>query len=515
MTDWAASDRTASVDLLIDLAARRTRAGLEEALRDAVRDGRLAPGTRLPSSRVLARDLGLARNTVADAYGQLVAEGWLTARQGSGTSVAPRPAAPRPSPAPHPGAPGNPGRPGHPAPAAGRGGTPPGGGPRVPSALTPAPADVVPHATRLPYVLWAGSPDLSSFPRTAWAAAARRALAAAPNEAFGYSDPRGRPELREALAGYLARVRGVRTDPGLLLICTGYVQAVNLLARALYGRGARRIAVESVGLPDSRTQLRAAGLDVVTLPVDAHGARVDGLTEGPGARGVAAALLTPAHQFPMGVPLCPERRTAVVAWARATGAVVVEDDYDGEFRYDRQPVGALQGLAPEHVAYAGTASKSLAPALRLAWLAVPPHLLDAVVREKRLADQQSPVLEQLTLAEFIGSGGYDRHVRRMRLRYRDRRDRLVAALAERVPDAKVSGIAAGLHVLLELPPRAGSAEAVVARARERGLALHGLPTFGAPPTAPPALVIGYGTPPEHAFTPTVDLLCEVLADPPA
>lgn len=487
MDDWATrGERTAAYDLLLDLPAARAaaggaRVGLERALREAVRDGRLPPGTRLPSSRVLAKDLGLARNTVADAYAQLVAEGWLTARQGSGTAVAPRPAAGSTQPAPVR---------------------------RTPAPVAPAPVELVPDAaTGLPYSLWPGSPDLSAFPRTAWSAAARRALTAAPSEALGYTDPRGRPELRTALSTYLARVRGVRTDPEHLMICTGYVQGVGLLARALYGRGARRIAIEALGFPDTRTLLRTAGLETVPLAVDGDGARVDRLLDG----GTQAVLLTPAHQFPTGVPLSPGRRTAVTGWARSTGGLILEDDYDGEFRYDRQPVGALQGLAPGHVVYAGTASKSLAPGLRLAWLAVPPHLLDAVVREKRMADHHSPVLDQLTLAEFIASGAYDRHVRRMRLHYRRRRDRLVAALAERAPRVQVSGIAAGLHAVLELPPDAGPLAAVVDRARARGLALSGLPVYGAPATGPAALVIGYGTPPDHAFTGALDRLCDVLA----
>ncbi|MFI0721453.1 PLP-dependent aminotransferase family protein [Streptomyces sp. NPDC021224] len=463
-------------DLLLDLAGQRTRAGLEEALRAAVRDGRLAPGTRLPSSRVLARDLALARNTVADAYGQLVAEGWLTARQGSGTTVAPRPAVP--------------------AHRTGR---------RTPEGPRSGPAELAPHHSGLPYVLWPGSPDLGSFPRTGWLRAARRALTAAPNEAFGYTDPRGRPELRTALADYLARVRGVRTDPEHLVICTGYTQGVGLLARVLHARGARRAAYESVGLPDVPTVLRASGLDPRPLPVDADGARVEELADD-----VAAVLLTPAHQFPLGVSLSPARRTAVVAWARSTGGIVLEDDYDGEFRYDRQPVAALQALAPDHVVYAGTASKSLAPALRLAWLAVPPHLLDAVVREKRIADHQSAVLDQLTLAEFLRSGAYDRHVRRMRTRYRARRDRVVEVLGGCAPGVRVSGIAAGLHAVLELPADAGPVEAVVARAHRLGLSVPGLPAFGAPPTHPPALVVGYGTPPDHAFTHALSLLCEAL-----
>jgi GntR family transcriptional regulator/MocR family aminotransferase len=471
----AGGPRGTGYDLLIDLAAERrrgagARAGLEAALREAVREGRLAPGGRLPSSRALARDLGLARNTVADAYAQLVAEGWLTARQGSGTSVAPRPSAPPP----------------------GRGEVPRHHGGRAPEP---------------PYSLTPGSPDLSAFPRSAWAAAARRALTAAPSEAFGYTDPRGRPELRSALAEYLARVRGVRADAERIVVCTGFVQAVGLLGRALHARGARRIAVEELGLPDIRAVLRASGLHTAPLRLDEDGAQVAALD----AR-THAALLTPAHQFPTGALLSPERRTAVVAWARETGGLVIEDDYDGEFRYDRQPVGALQGLAPEHVVYAGTASKSLAPGLRLAWIAVPEHLLDAVLREKRLADFNSPVLDQLTLAEFLSSGAHDRHVRRMRLRYRARRDRLVAALAERAPGVRVSGIAAGLHAVLRLPESAGPAEALVARARSRGLALPDLAAMGTLPDTGPALLVGYGAPPDHAFGGALELLCDLLAE---
>ncbi|BBA99645.1 putative GntR family transcriptional regulator [Actinacidiphila reveromycinica] len=501
----AAPGRSGGYDLLIDLAAERrrgagARAGLEAALREAVRDGRLAPGTRLPSSRALARDLGLARNTVADAYGQLVAEGWLTARQGSGTAVAARQAAPAPPSAR---------RSAHPAahPAAGSSGTRRADGTRGTHGNGRAAGTAaVPDAVRLPYSLWPGSPDVSAFPRAAWGAAARRALTAAPSEAFGYSDPRGRPELREALASYLARVRGVRADPELLVVCTGFVQAVGLLARVLRARGGRRIAVEELGFPDTRTLLRANGLTTLPLPLDGDGAVVDRLD------GTAdAVLLTPAHQFPTGVPLSPARRTAVVDWARAMGGLVLEDDYDGEFRYDRQPVGALQSLAPEHVVYAGTASKSLAPGLRLAWLAVPPDLVDAVVREKRMADHHSPVIDQLTLAEFIGSGAHDRHVRRMRLRYRARRDRLVAALGERVPSVRVSGIAAGLHAVVELPATAGPLEELTGRARQRGLALGGLDLLGARADRP-ALVIGYATPPDHAFGGALDRLCEVLAE---
>lgn len=307
---WA----TFGIDLHLDPSGPGLRRGLTDALREAVRGGRLAPGTRLPSSRALAADLGIARNTVADAYADLIAEGWLTARQGSGTRVAPRavperPAAPTPS--------------------------------RVPG--------------RLPYSLMPGTPDLASFPRAEWLKATRRALAAAPHDAFGYGDPRGRPELREALAGYLSRVRGVRADPGHVVVCSGFAHGLQLLAQVLRARGARTLAVEPYGLDAHWDIVHRAGLKTAPLGRDALGTRA----QDPGD--ADAVLLNPAHQFPLGGALLPERRAAVVEWARRTGGLILEDDYDGEFRYDRQPVGALQDLDPGRVVHLGTASKSLAP----------------------------------------------------------------------------------------------------------------------------------------------------------
>jgi len=462
---WA----TFGADLHLDLRGAGVRAALERTLRDAVRTGRLRAGSRLPSSRSLARDLGVARNTVADAYGQLVAEGWFTARQGSGTRVADRPA--------------------------------PG---------TPSPPPPVPVLRAVTHDLRPGTPDLSTFPRAAWLSAAKRALAAAPNDAFGYGDPRGRIELRTALAEYLARARGVRATPECILVCSGYVQGLALLSTALRETGIGTLAVESLGLDLHRDVVTATGVRTVPLPVDERGGRTDLLP----TVATRAVLLTPAHQFPTGVPLHPERRAAAVDWARAAGGVIIEDDYDGEFRYDRQPVGALQDLDPDHVVYTGTASKSLAPGLRLAWMVLPPALLDPVVTAKSVADGQTGVLEQLTLAELIRSGAYDRHVRRARARYRSRRDRLVAALAKRAPRVRVTGIAAGLHALLELPPGAPSEQAVVARAASRhGLALAGLHQFRyapAPPDAPSSLIVGYGTPLDHGFTGALDVLCTVL-----
>ncbi|GGY75273.1 PLP-dependent aminotransferase family protein [Streptomyces nitrosporeus] len=466
MTDsWA----TFGADLHIEPVGPGLRSGLTTALRDAVRSGRLLPGTRLPSSRTLAADLGIARNTVADAYADLVAEGWLTARQGSGTRVAQRVAV--------------------------RGGA--DGGPRTP-----------PVRRRPAHTLLPGSPDLSSFPRAEWLKAGRRALTAAPHEAFGYDAmSQGRIELRTVLADYLARARGVHAAPGRIVVCAGFVHGLSLLARVLRRRGVREVATEAYGLDIHRDLLTGAGLRTPAVPVDRLGARTAELAA---MRQVGAVLLTPAHQFPTGVPLHAARRAAAVDWARSRGGLILEDDYDGEFRYDRQAVGALQGLDPERVVYLGTASKSLAPGLRLAWMVLPESLVGEVCAEKGGAEWMSAAPDQLTLAEFIASGAYDRHVRAMRLRYRRRRDELVAALADRAPGVFVSGIAAGLHAVLELPP--GTERSVVQAANWQGLALEGLTRFRHPDTEPAreGLVIGYGSPAQSAWTGALDALCRVL-----
>nr|WSZ15080.1 PLP-dependent aminotransferase family protein [Streptomyces canus] len=458
---WA----TFGVDLHLEPTGGGVRRGLTDALREAVRTGRLAPGTRLPSSRALAADLGIARNTVADAYADLVAEGWLTARQGSGTRVAER------TVVPPTGAPPRPRGPGHPT------------------------HNLVP-----------GTPDLASFPRAQWLKAARRALATAPYQALDYGDPRGRIELRTALAGYLARARGVRADPEHILVCAGFSHGLRLLGAVLRARGARTVAVESYGLDVHWNLLAAAGLRTVPLPFDERGTDPGELTD------QDAVLLTPAHQFPMGGTLHRDRRAAVVEWARRTGGLVVEDDYDGEFRYDRQPVGALQGLDPDHVVHAGTASKSLAPGLRLGWLVLPPGLMEEVLAAKGGIDSCGS-LDQLTLAEFLVSGAYDRHVRAARLRYRRRRDALVAELARRAPKVHATGIAAGLHVVLRLPP--GTEQSALRAAAWQGLAVHGLHRYRHPEAGVErrdALVVGYGTPPDHAWSGALEALCAVLPE---
>lgn len=471
-----------ALDLHVALSPTRPARSLQDALRDAVLDGRLAPGTRLPAGRALAADLGVARGTVADAYAQLAAEGWLESRVGAGTWVAHRVVGP-----------------------------------------TAAPAPAAPR--RLPLDLRAGIPDPTGFPRGPWLAAARRALADAPDAGLGYLDPRGVLPLRAALAAYLGRARGVRTDADRTVVTHGFADLLALVARALAARGARRVAVEQYGHGAHRAVLRAAGLDVVALPVDDGGADVAALDV---AR-VDAVLLTPAHQFPTGVPLSPARRGALVAWAARTGATVVEDDYDGELRYDRRAVGALQALAPDHVVYAGTASKALAPGVGLAWGAVPAGLLDDVVAQRRVLGGSPDGVGQLTLARFLADHEYDRAVRRARARYRTRRERLAAVVAEHLPGCRLRGLPAGLQAVLELPAGADE-DAVVARAARDGLDLLPLGAYAvdasmadpsprgsgrstgrtARDARAPAVVVGYGAPRDHQVERAFDALVRAV-----
>ncbi len=499
--EWA----TFGSDLHLELRGPRLRAGLMDALREAVRSGRLEAGTRLPSSRALAADLGMARNTVADAYAELVAEGWLTARQGSGTRVArraePRRAEPRRAESRRAES-----RRAEPRRAESR-----PAGARPSRTSTPAPALALPRPAAPAHNLKPGTPDLASFPRAEWLKAYRRALTAAPNEAFGYGDPRGRIELRTVLAEYLARARGVHVRPERIVVCAGFVHGLMLIGQVLLNRGVRDVAVESYGLGLHAGLLTGAGLGTPVLPFDERGTRVGELA-GPGLAGAdpGAVLMTAAHQFPLGGALPPDRRAAVVDWARASGGFVLEDDYDGEFRYDRQPVGALQGLDPERVVYLGTASKSLAPGLRLAWMVLPESLVGEVAETKGAVDWTSSAPDQLAFAEFLASGAYDRHVRAMRLRYRRRRDQLVAAVAAHSPETRVSGIAAGLHAVLALPP--GTEQDVLRSAAWHGLAVQGVNQFRRPtvPATLDGLVVGYATPPDSAWQGALRTLCQVL-----
>jgi GntR family transcriptional regulator/MocR family aminotransferase len=433
--------------------ARPLRSQLEEQLRDGVRSGRLHAGTALPSTRALAAELGVARGVVVEAYGQLVAEGFLVARRGSATRVARvAPAAPR----------------------------------AAPPATRMAPAR---------FDLRAESADRGAFPRRAWLAAVRRAMAGAPDADLGYGTWAGAPKLRAALAAYVGRARGVVAEPEQVVVTAGITQAVALLGAVLRRRRAPKVIVEEPGFDQHRTILERAGIALVPVAVDERGLRTDAL---PAA---AAALVTPAHQMPTGAVLAPERRAALLDWAAAHDALILEDDYDGEYRYDREPVGALQGLGPARVVYLGSTSKTLAPALRLAWMVLPGDLAATLAEERGWADGGSPVLDQLTLAEFIERGELDRHLRRMRVRYRHRRDALIAALRRELPELDVGGAAAGLHLTLALPAGV-DAEAIVARAQARGVAVLGC--------ARSLLFVGYANIADAAIEPAVAALAEAV-----
>jgi GntR family transcriptional regulator/MocR family aminotransferase len=461
-------------DLHLSITRPGVRRSLERALRAAVQDGRLVPGARLPSSRTLANDLDIARNTVTDVYEQLTAEGWLTSRRGSGTSVSTHQST-------------------------------------VDDGSDQPTTPAVARARTPRYDFTPGAPNVVAFPRHAWLKASGIALTDAAHDAFGYGDVRGRPELRDALADYLGRVRAVRATGERIVITSGTVNGFSMLCAALKARGASTIALEAVGWPRMVRVARDQGLRPVTIDVDGHGACVDELH----ATRADAVLLTAAHQYPTGFALSALRRRTVIDWARGTGALIIEDDYDGEFRYDRQPIGSLQDLAPDCVAYLGTTSKTLAPGIRLGWAVLPGDEVARVSAVKESTVYRTGALDQLALAQFIRSGAYDRHIRRSRLAYRRRRDRLVARCAVEAPGVAITGLAAGLHAVLALPKGTGRAgeEAIVRAADERGLGLQGLSALRLDGRdAEPGLVVGFGACPDHAFEPALDVLMDVLAN---
>ena len=440
----ATEDQGRGADFLqLDPASARRGIGdwLTTALRDAVADGRLSPGVRLPATRTLAGQLGISRGVVVDAYRRLADEGLVGGRRGGGTTVltTPRPA---------------------------------------------APVSAEPPPARAAVDLRPGVPDLSAFPRQAWLRAERTALARTPDAALGYGDPRGTVELRTALAAWLARSRGVRADPSAIMVVGGVAQGLALLAQVLVQRGVHTVGYEDPGSRGTRDQLQRWGLQLAPVPVDDLGLDVDALAR----TGVDAVFVTPAHQYPTGVVLAPERRRALLDHAR-TDCLVIEDDYDAEHRYDRAPVAALAALAPEHVVYLGSVSKTLAPALRLGWVVAPPQVREELVVRKQWSDITSPALGQLALAELITSGGFERHLRTVRTRQRRRRDALLEALHEHLPDTRVHGVAAGLHLVVGLPDDVDDAT-VAERALTAGVAVQPLSYHRLRP-GPPGLVIGY------------------------
>jgi GntR family transcriptional regulator/MocR family aminotransferase len=439
------SGSSAARDMLVTMEFRRgqLRRNLQSALRSAIQEGRLTAGTRLPSSRRLADDLQVSRGVVTDAFDQLAAEGYLSVTARLAPTVADV------------------------------------------ASVRPARAEPPRPSWRFDFV--ATTPDVELFPRRAWLRACERALRDATNEALDYGDHRGRIELRRALSDHLGRVRGVRADPGHIVITQGFTQALDLLCRVLVARGERTTIFESPSLADEWATVRASGLRIEACPVDRDGIRTDRLA---GLTG-AAIVVTPAHQFPTGAVMAPARRTALVSWAGGHDRLIVEDDYDAEFRYDRNAIGALQGLDPGRVVHIGTASKTLAPGLRLGWMSLPAGLVDEVRAAKAAADSGSPAVDQLALANLLVTGDYDRCVARARQVYRRRRDLLVEALARHLPGLQVEGAAAGLHVLLRLP--AGIDDLTVTElAGAWGIGVRALSAMSLAGQPERGLVLGYG-----------------------
>jgi GntR family transcriptional regulator/MocR family aminotransferase len=446
------------------------RSQLEAGLREAIRSGRLSDGERLPSSRELARELGVSRGLVQECYSQLLAEGYLTSQVGSATRVAagayPAPPAPGPGPV---------------------------------------------SAPRLIADFRAGVPDLASFPRGDWVWATREACASVSAPDLDYGDPRGSAALRHVLAGYLRRVRAAVADPEHMIVSTGFAQGLILVLRALAAAGVRCAAFEDPGygsaaVDDTMRAVAAIGMRVIHVPVDDDGIDVTAL----GASGAQVVVVTPAHQSPTGVVLAAGRRQALVEWARRNDAFIVEDDYDSEFRYDKEPVGVLQGLAPDRVFVVGTASKALAPAVRLGWVVAPASLAGSVAAVKEMSDRGTSTLDQLVLAALLESGRYDRHLRRMRAVYASRRGRLIEALARHAPGIRLTGLAAGFHAVAHLPALADE-QAVAAAARERQVGLYPMGLFRATEgTAAPQLVMGFGQVSERAIEPGIAAVADLL-----
>jgi len=439
------SGTTSGPELLVEL----DRAGQEplhrqlaNGLRDAIRSGRLAPQTRLPSTRVLAADLGVSRRLVVDAYSQLTAEGFLFSRHGSGTRVAT-------------------------------------------VDVASAPHSATEQVRRYDIDFAPGLPDLGSFPRLAWLRALRQGLTEVESDAFGYVAPQGLPKARVAVADYLRRTRGVLADPQNIVLCSGATQAIAVLAHVVR-EDATPLAMEDPGFWLHRMVLRHNGIEPLAVPIDDNGLDVAALANS----GATAVLCTPAHQSPTGVVLSSTRRTELVEWARA-GNLIIEDDYDAEYRYDRAPVGALQGIAPDRVIYVGSTSKTLAPGLRIGWMVLPPPLVGAATMAKGLADTGSSVMDQLAFAQLLIAGGYDRHLRQMRRRYLTRRNTLLRALSRHLPQATVLGAAAGVHLTVRFPDGYQIAE-VVRRAAEMRVRVEPLAhCYADPSTAPPGLMLGY------------------------
>jgi GntR family transcriptional regulator/MocR family aminotransferase len=458
---------TRASELLIELdrASREPlRRQLESRLRAAIEDGSLPDGTRLASSRSLAQQLAVSRGVVVDAYEQLIAQGFLVSR-------------PRQAPVV-----------------------------RAGEARGPAPPR--PRA-RYRFVLNPNAPDLSLFPRRLWLQATAEVMRDLPDTELDYpADPQGAAELRTALAGYLSRVRRVRVDLDNLILTLGFLHGLDLLFRGLVLRGVRRVAVEDPSVPEQVAIARAHGMDVRPIPVDRAGLVVTDLLDSD----AQAVIVTPAHQFPLGTVLSPERRRALAAWARQRDTLIIENDYAAEFRYDGPPIGAVQGLAPDHTVYMGTTSKTLAPAVRLGWIAAPTRVTSALAGTPLEGSGGFTGLNGQVFARLLLSGRYERHVQRCRRDYRRRRDALVEALSARLPQVRVLGAAGGLHLTLQLPP-GRDADRIATAARSEGIDIRPLSFYAHTPVRQePGLVIGYGRLPLPSVPGVVAALARIIGD---
>ena len=454
--------KTPELLLALDRGNGRLSAQLERELREAVRSGRLKPRTQLPSTRALAAEVGVSRGLVVAAYAQLGAEGYLQLRRNAPPLVADA----------------------------------------IGALDRPRTLAADPYWR---YNLRPDLPDFGAFPRDEWLTSYRAALKAAPDRELAYGDVRGVAALRETLASYLGRARGVVGDGEHTFVCGGFAQAIGLLGGVLARGGRRRVAVEDPGHLVIRELVARSGVEPVPIPVDNEGIDVDALERA----APDAVLVTPAHQFPTGVVLSPARRARLLAWAENADAIVIEDDYDAEFRYDRPPVGALQGLAPARVVYCGSASKTLAPTLRLGWIVAPPRLVRELVDQVLYTAIAPPRLEQLAFGDFLERGELDRHLRRMRLRYRRRRDELVQSLARELPEVEVRGVAAGLYVAAVLPPGTDERR-VLDEARGRGVGVYGVSEHCARVRREPTLLLGYAISSEPTIRAGIRTLAEAV-----
>lgn len=447
--------------------SRPRRSQLESGLRAAIREGRLRPDTRLPSTRALAAELGVSRRLVVDAYEQLTAEGHLIARHGSGTLVAPQP----------------------------------------PGSSRPAPSHLAGPGPQPGVIdLFAGAPEPALFPRRAWSRALRRAVETLADSRLSYGEFGGAEELRLALAEHLGRVRGAAVEPNQIVATSGYQQGLRIFCQLVRSRGGRRVAVEDPGYPIAAWTIESEQLDAVPVPIDDRGIDVDALVAGD----VDAAVVTPAHSMPLGVALAPERRRELATWARDRSALVLEDDYDAELRYDRGPTGCLQGLAPDVVVLAGSVSKTLAPTLRLGWLCLPGDRVAEAMALRASFDGGGNRFTEVAFAELLASGAFDRHVRASRQRYRAKRSLLLEVVAEALPEARLGGIAGGLHAVLELPP--GTDErAVIDAAGRDGVKVQGLSDYTLDHPRPPSLVIGYGLPSDRELRQAVAVIAAAVS----